>query len=85
MVPQKEKKHTRTIYYIFEAWYTIFDYHTKNNNTKKKKKKHMGMPVVIISDAPSVFFSNTGRLSVDSPHPDVFWAYRFLEVKDWIV
>ena len=19
------------------------------------------------------------------PHPDVFWAYRFLEIKDWIV
>ena len=19
------------------------------------------------------------------PHPDVFWAYHFLEVKDWIV
>ena len=26
-------------YYIFEAWYTIFDYETKNKNKTKKRKK----------------------------------------------
>ena len=25
------------------------------------------------------------KLVITVPHPDVFWAYRFLEVKDWIV
>ena len=29
------------------------------------------------------FSSRKKKLSV--PHPDVFWAYRFLEIKNWIV
>ena len=24
-------------------------------------------------------------LKSTKPHPDLFWAYRYLEVKDWIV
>ena len=28
-------------YYIFEAWYTIFDYESKNKNKTKKKKKEI--------------------------------------------
>ena len=27
----------------------------------------------------------TSSRKVSVPHPDVFWAYCFLEVKDWIV
>ena len=29
-----------------------------------------------------ISLSKSGMVSV--PHPDAFWAYRFLEVKDWI-
>ena len=56
-------------YYIFEAWYTIFDYETKNKNkTKKRKKKfcysclkvknmYTRMLVVNINDVSKVFFT----------------------------
>ena len=29
--------------------------------------------------------NDKGTRTESVPHPDVFWAYRFLEVEDWIV
>ena len=32
-------------YYIFEAWYTIFDYETKRKNKAKKRKKKLNFAI----------------------------------------
>ena len=41
------------------------------------------------NDQPKIFElhmkKDLSKLVIAVPHPDVFWAYRFLEVKDWIV
>ena len=33
----------------------------------------------------SIYLSIDRSIYIYVPHPDIFWAYRFLEIKDWIV
>ena len=41
------------------------------------------------NDQPKIFElhrkKDLSKLVIRVPHPDAFWAYRFLKVKDWII
>ena len=68
---------------IFNSLYAFFDEREKVLSGFKSKI----FPIMTIEG--TVRLSDLAlfpkRLFESVPHPDLFWAYRFLEVKDWIV